>query len=57
VDVSEEKIRELSQALLRAADEEEVHTLGEELRAAIRVHLKGVRDQLNKMAASSRSQR
>jgi len=57
VDSSEEKIRELSKALLRATDEEEVRTRGEELRVAIRVHLKRLHDQLKIMAASSRSQR
>ena len=57
MDPSEEKIRELSKALLRATDEEEVRTRGEELRAAIRDHLKGVHDQLKTMAASTRSRR
>ena len=57
MDSSEEKIRELSKALLRATDEEEVRTRGEELRVAIRVHLKRLHDQLKIMAASSRSQR
>jgi len=53
VDPSEEKIRELSQALLCAEAEEDVRAKGDELRAAIRIHLKRVHDQLKAIAASS----
>jgi hypothetical protein len=56
VDPSEERIRELSQALLCAEDEADARTKGDELRAAIRVHLKRVHDQLKAIAASSRFQ-